>query len=314
MNTTPKVRLTAGRLVYLALYQPLGWLHRSWREGGPANQLITANGRRAMMHAATLLPPLAQSPADAPEISFLTGKRFWYQTAFCFWSLCRQAGRPLRATFFDDGTFDKSLRAESARVFPGSRVCGAEEVHSLLDQYLPNQRYPALRKRRLAYPNLRKLTDCHAGGQNWRLVLDSDMLFFHRPAALMDWLQSPSQPLHMTDVQNAYGYSPALMEKLTGQKIPQLVNVGICGLQSAQIDWDQLEHWCQQLEAAEGTSYYLEQALVAMLLAGQTAERLPTRDYRLLPNDEECCRPTAALHHYVDLSKRGYFRYAWRVA
>jgi hypothetical protein len=58
--------------------------------------------------------------------------------------------------------------------------------------------------------------------------------------------------------------------------------------------------------------YYQEQALVALMLAGHDAQCLPSRDYLLLPDEAECRRPTAALHHYVDLSKRGYFRHAWR--
>jgi hypothetical protein len=61
-----------------------------------------------------------------------------------------------------------------------------------------------------------------------------------------------------------------------------------------------------------GTSYYLEQALAALLLAGQSTQPLPVADYRLLPSESECIAPTAILHHYVAESKRGYFRHAWR--
>ena len=50
----------------------------------------------------------------------------------------------------------------------------------------------------------------------------------------------------------------------------------------------------------------------AKLLAGLPALRLPVDDFRLLPTDAECRAPTAALHHYVSESKRGYFRHAWR--
>jgi len=31
-----------------------------------------------------------------------------------------------------------------------------------------------------------------------------------------------------------------------------------------------------------------------------------------MPDEAECLNPTAALHHYVAESKRGYFRHAWR--
>jgi hypothetical protein len=116
----------------------------------------------------------------------------------------------------------------------------------------------------------------------------------------------------MTDVQAAYGYSRPLMESLAGAPLPQRLNVGLCGLRSDDIDWDRLEFWSLCLQDAEGTSYYQEQALVAMLLAGRECVVAPPGDYVLMPGEEECRHPTAVMHHYVDLSKRGYFRHAWR--
>jgi len=171
-----------------------------------------------------------------------------------------------------------------------------------------------LRERRAHYPNLRKLTDVHAGAHGWRLVLDSDMLFFRRPDFLLAWLAAPDRPLHMVDVQDSYGYSRARLESLAGAPLPLRLNVGLCGLRSDALDWEKLEFWCRRLIEAEGTSYYLEQALVAMLLAGRDCAVAPAGDYLLLPPEDECRAPRAVMHHYVAQSKRGYFRHAWRVA
>jgi hypothetical protein len=304
--------MTPGRFLYLVWYKPTELLARSRREGGPVNQWRNRRGRSEMVAAAGRLPPLPPPPSDAPEVCFLTGRRFWYQTAFCFWSLCRHAGRPLRAVFYDDGTFDDSLRNECIRLFPGARLHDVREIEALLDQHLPVARFPTLRARRLVYPNLRKLVDCHVGHHGWRLVLDSDMLFFRRPDLLLAWLESPARPLHMTDVQDAYGYSTELMESLAGRPIPSRLNVGLCGLRSDELDWDRLETWCRRLQEAEGTSYYQEQALAAMWLAGRECVVAPPEDYVLMPDEDEARRPHAVMHHYVHLSKRGYFRHAWR--
>lgn len=312
MNATPQPPLTLGRLFYLTWHRPRAAVRQSWREGGPINQWITRRGRRAMAAAVSELPPRPAPPADAPEVCFLTGRRFWYQTAFCFWSLSEHAGRPLRVVIYDDGSFDAPLRAECVRLFPGARLISAGEIATQLDAHLPEQKFPTLRARRRVYPNLRKLTDVHAGNRGWRLVLDSDMIFFRRPNALLTWLDAPERPLHMADVMDAYGYSPALLAALAGQPVPSRLNVGVCGLRSDGIDWTQLESWNRRLVEAEGTSYYEEQALVALMLAGRDAECLSAADYLLMPADAECRSPTAAMHHYVDLSKRGYFRHAWR--
>jgi hypothetical protein len=83
-------------------------------------------------------------------------------------------------------------------------------------------------------------------------------------------------------------------------------------LRSDAIDWDRMESWCRRLQETEGTSYYQEQALAAMLLAGRECLAAPADEYRLMPAEDEARLPTAVMHHYVDLSKKGYFRHAWR--
>lgn len=264
-----------------------------------------------MMRAAALLPPWPTPSPDAPSVHLLTGKRFWHQTAFCVHSL-RLHGGAIRPVFVDDGSFDSALAAEALRLFPGATVLSASEIESRLDRALPEHRFPTLRTQRRTYIHLRKLTDVHAGEHGWQVVLDSDMLFFRKPGALLDWMRSPSGSLLMTDVKNAYGYSLDTLTTLAGRDIPSCVNVGVCGFRSDALDWDKLEYYTASLLSRHGSSYYLEQALVALLLADGGFIRLPREDYRVMPEIEECMHPTAVLHHYVDLSKRGYFRHAWQ--
>jgi hypothetical protein len=303
--------LTLGRTLYLFWYRPLAAIKRSQREGGPWEQWIDARGRREMKLAAARLGPWPAAPEAAPEVYFLTGQRYWYQTAFCLHSL-RRSGGSLRAVFIDDGSFTPALTATMLSQFPGSRAITSAETEAHLNECLPEDRFPILRSQRRTYLHLRKLTDVHAGRRGWRLVLDSDMLFFRRPSALLDWLQAPELPLHMQDVHDAYGYPRSSLAALTSGRFPGKLNVGICGFRSESIDWNFLEHCAKTLIQRHGTSYYLEQALVALLASTRETLNLPAGDYRLLPNEDECRRPTSALHHYVDLSKRGYFRHAWR--
>lgn len=307
-------RLGLGRLSYLAWHRPRAAFARSHRAGGPWHQWLDHRGEAAMRRAAAQLPPHADSSRAPTEVWFLTGRRFWHQTAFCTSSLLHQAGHDLslRPGFIDDGSFDGALVSESQRLFPGSLVRRAAECEALLDAALPVAKFPTLRAQRRTYIHLRKLTDAHVGHHGYRVVLDSDMLFFRRPDALLTWLAAPDRPIHMTDVHDAYGYPAPALAALAGRPVPSCVNVGVCGFDSDRLDWPRLEAWTTELLARHGTSYYLEQALVALLLAETPALRLPSADYRLLPDETECRAPTAALHHYVDLSKRGYFRHAWR--
>jgi hypothetical protein len=102
------------------------------------------------------------------------------------------------------------------------------------------------------------------------------------------------------------------MQALAGAPIADRLNVGICGLKSEDIDWEQLEYWCKTMIETHGTHYYQEQALIAMLMAGQPCTVAPTEDYIVMPNQAEGMDPRAILHHYVADSKPWYFRYGWQ--
>ena len=96
--------------------------------------------------------------------------------------------------------------------------------------------------------------------------------------------------------------------------MPDKLNVGICGLTSEQIDWCELEEWSARLLAAEGTSYFLEQALVAMIIARRPGLQAIARDYITLPTRAQVDQGVGVMQHYVASSKNDYFRRAWRIA
>ncbi len=116
----------------------------------------------------------------------------------------------------------------------------------------------------------------------------------------------------MVDTETSYGYSQALMTSLAQASIPKRLNVGICGAKSDDIDWNQLEDWCKTMTDREGTNYYLEQALVAMLVAGKPCAVAPETDYIVMPEQIDVIQANGVLHHYVADSKTWYFRYGWK--
>lgn len=306
-------RFGIGKLALLLWYRPVGLLRHSWQNGGPLVQRGTERQRQEMVAAAVKLPPLPTPARDTPlRFHLLTGRQFWYQTAFCLHSLARVAGEPVAAEIYDDGTIDSTVAGHLQRLGPAIRIVPHAEILSRLDRDLPASRFPVLRERWIKYPNIRKLTDVHLGATGWKLVIDSDLLFFRKPTLLLKWLQAPDRPLHAIDCTESYGYSRPLLERLAGAPLAPLVNVGLTGLRSESLDWGQLEAWTAELIARERTNYYLEQALVAMLVAGRACAIAPPADYITLPSREEVLHPTAAMHHYVAHAKRWYFRHGWR--
>ena len=308
-------KVTIGRLVYLIYYKPLATLRRSIREGGPISQLVTESARREMEQAARALEPVkaSQQPSSSFEVHMLTGSRFWYQSAFCVRSLAAHSVPGIiNPVFYDDGTLG-SYKQQLQRIFPSGRFVSYAESEATLDRVLPETRFPRLHERWHNYPNIRKLIDPHLDSAGWKLVLDSDMLFFRRPDFLLQRLRASDEPLYMLDTEESYGYERDALTNLVGVSPPKRLNVGLCGLRSEKIDWDRLEQWIAALDAFGRTTYYLEQAVVAMLVAGLECAVAPAADYVTWPVAEECVRPRAIMHHYVAEAKQFYFRESWRV-
>ncbi len=255
-----------------------------------------------------------KNPLGQLKIHFLTGKKYIDQTLFCIFSLEKQMPNTFKYRLIDDGTFDNDLANFVASKAPNVEIVLKEEIDKNIDKYFPVDKYPVLNRKRKEYSHIKKLTDVHTleNCQGYKLVLDSDMLFYHPPTEIKEWLEKPNQPIHMIDCGEAYGYTSGLMETLCGSSIPKLVNVGVFGIESGAINWDILETWVSELEQEEGASYYLEQALSAMLIAGKPKIALDKEKYVVNPSENEIDLCQATLHHYVDLSKKGYYTKSWK--
>jgi len=269
-------------------------------------------GSRQMKKASLILHPVT-AVADRPAIYFLTGKNHLYQTIFCIQSLSKATEIKFSIFLVDDGSFDDHLIQTIHRLLPGSIIITQAIIEKNLNDILPQYLFGALHHKRKVYPHIKKLTDIHTLPGTWKLVLDSDMLFWAQPKAIIDWFENPDKPIYMQDCQNSYGYSKQIMEKICGAKIPDLINVGVIGLNSASINWVKLNAWVQALERQEGASYYLEQALTAMLIGESEALVLPAHEYIVNPGIELVRQKKGTLHHYVDLSKEPYFKTAWKL-
>jgi len=314
MNPVRKIArsLGLGRLAYQAWHRPYSRVRDFFQDGGPLGQRRNARGRVAMAEAARHLTPLPEDPGAPLVLHLLTGRRFWYQTAFCLRSLAQASRRPLAPVIHDDGSLDEPTRDLLRRLHPRTVFADLAQTTARREALLPRERFPALRERLDHYPHLRKLVDPHLGESGWKLVADSDLLFFHVPVELVEWHDQPAQPLHAVDCVTSYGYSRGLMKRLSDGRVAARVNVGLAGLNGAELDWEQIEHWSQTLVAEEGKSYYLEQALIALIVAGRPCTVLPGDRYVTRPRPPEAERCAAAMHHYVADSKRWYFRHNWQ--
>lgn len=254
----------------------------------------------------------ADNDLPSLEVSFLTGKKYWHQTVFCAYSLQKHSPNPIRFIFYDDGSFTPELVRQYQAQIPISQFITLSEIEARLALTLPKEKYPYLHHKREVYKHIRKLTDVYAGNQGWKLMLDSDMLFIQSPKLMLQWLQNPSEPFHILDSETSYGFSLQIMGDLANASIKEKINVGALGLHSSMVDFDKLEYWAKTLETNHGTSYYLEQALSAMLIGNQVCTVGPSIDYIVYPTQNQVEIKAGVLHHYVDVSKKWYFQTAWK--
>ena len=152
----------------------------------------------------------------------------------------------------------------------------------------------------------------HVGSHGPKIVLDADALFFEKPDEFKEWLEHPKGILCATDIVECYGYPREELSKYAKGNLPFNVNVGITGLVSEKIDWELLELWCAQLHEKHGKNYFLEQALIAMLIVKNGCIQLEKDKYITFPSEIQMRYRMGTMQHYVDLSKKGYFRDLWR--
>jgi hypothetical protein len=246
------------------------------------------------------------------EVHLLVGKGFWFMAAFAVASLRQQLQRPLHVWFYDDGTLEERQGQALLRLADRTALISATEQEERMVLCLPETRFPHIRRRLLDYPNLKKLTSPHLGSKGAKVVIDADVLFFARPVEIETWLGNPASILCATDCAESYGYPRPLLEEITGAQLPQAINVGITGLVSEEIDWGLLESWCHQLITRHGMSYYLEQALVAMLCAKRPFTQLAADAYITGPSEQQVAEGAGVMQHYVEYSKKAFLEHAWR--
>lgn len=302
-----------GRLLLTLYHAPLARLEAMRRQGFSA-YFAERSGEAAMRRAAPRIPVETRAPISlsGTPIVFLTGARYWHETLFCIRSLLLQLPSPPPIRIVSDGTLGSAHVSLFRRILPHAKIITTAEVEKHLADVFPVDRFPLIRFYREQKPIIRKLTDVFALSPGPQLLLDSDMLFFQRPDALLAWLDTPRGMLAMRDVKEAYGYSPALMQSLAGAPLPSAINIGVYGMSGHELDWPLIESWIRTLTETEGLQYNLCQGLSALLFARSPHSILDAREYLVLPDRNEILHPSAIMHHYVAESKHGYRHHAWR--
>ncbi|MBX3466766.1 MAG: hypothetical protein KF878_07705 [Planctomycetes bacterium] len=272
-----------------------------------AARRLLRGGPRATYYREVVLPRILETPPisgttnGACEIHALTCAADWLCLIWTLKSFYRVTDHRYRLCIHGDPTLTSAQALTLRAHFPDARVI--ESATALTEARRRLQSHPrclAFRERNHLSP---KVVDfLHFLEADRLLILDSDLLFFSRPAALLDRVEGVGRVNAFNgDVASAYTVDPDLVRARCGIVLPPRINSGLALVhrESLRLDW--LEEFLA-LEGIDSHFWRQEQTLLALCSARFGVELLPPEyDVRLDRGPPGPCR------HYVGAIRQRFF-------
>ena len=274
--------ITAGRLAYL--------LKTKFADG-----LRVAYFRDEVRPRILSMPPSDLPEDRSCEIHVLTSADDWLNLIWALRTFEKTTGRNYALCIHDDGTLPARALAILRTKFPTARIISRVESDARAAQTLaPFLRCESLRARNTLSL---KVFDFAAFLEADRMILlDSDVLFFDRPTALMAALDDPTFTKNTLnkDWRDGYTIDLTATRRLLDFDCPPLINSGLGLIHRASL---RLE-WIERFLALPGVlshPHQIEQTLIALCSARHGFQMLPAEyDVHLGPR-----RASAPSRHYA---------------
>jgi hypothetical protein len=291
------VRAHAISAVRRLLRTQLWWiqLRELQREG------LTAAWRRTLIQRAIdRTPPVETDTSGAVEVRMLTWRRDWRNAVWALKSFYAYAGvsYPL---FIHDGGWLPSQAVQLQRHFPNATLVAGKEADDQVETILRNRGHLNSLRYRQKNSSTRQLFDFFLlSNADHIITLDSDLLFFRRPAELTLSAEGFRRNLYTRD--SAYFYSMTLdeLESSIGVRPLPYCNTGACLVRRESVDFELIER-CLALPKMFDDNWVTEQTLQAVSGTLYGADYLPDT-YRIEPREggpaELVCK------HYPGLYRR----------
>lgn len=174
----------------------------------------------------------------------------------------------------EDGTLTPEVREILKTHFVGARLMTREQSDREVLETLGD--YPACQKFRTESKLSIKLFNLMYYARSSRVLLvDSDVLFFEQPVALLDALADESTPNRFNrDVQDAYTCERQQLADEFGLDVPPRFNSGLCVLQVESLNLDDIEQYLSS-ELLDGHFWRIEQTLICLCSAKYGTSPLP---------------------------------------
>jgi hypothetical protein len=251
---------------------PLFLKLRLYFKGGPKSIYYREKLRPKILHSA----PQETNEGAQYEVHILTGKYDWVNLLWAIKSFVQHCGPDFRFFIHDDGTLDAGQSTKLQSFIPQcvfiSRGMSNERVYAELKEF---PRCLAFRRNNYLAP---KVFDFKIFSDSEKIiVLDSDILFFHRPGVLLDRLFQPSFRLNSFNKNPGFGYaiSSSEIRRRFGIFMDGNFNSGLGVLHVKSINYDTIEKLLSDDDIFRGHPHRIEQTLIAACCFLHGHEYLP---------------------------------------
>ena len=247
-----------------------------------------------------------RSEPPAVEVHVLTGANDW---RLCMWMLAtwfHVTERSWRVVVHDDGTLTMDGRARLEATFPYVRVISRREADAVMKPVLTP--YVECAGYRAQHPLGLKLFDVphFAEGERF-LLLDSDLVWFHYPREIMDWVQHPEDRScwFNEDVAEGALITHVMAERELGVKLWSRVNTGLCLMAKEAVDPQFCERALTETPILRGHIWRVEQTLLALCASRFGHGGLLPQTYEV--SLAKWAREDAVMRHYVGAVRQRFY-------
>lgn len=279
------------------------WYHlqRDWNRGFSA----TWHDRFVSHRILEWRNPHVDQPAEEIPVHVLTGSDDWLLACWMLASWFQFTGRNWRIFIHDDGRLPPEASQAFVQMISGVRGISAVESDSVVLDALAG--HEACRDYRLAHPLSRKIFDVPILTRSDRfIILDSDLLFFRKPEAILRWCADGAGTCWFNkDVNESIAISRSQIRDKLGIDVWHRVNSGLCLIDRPAIDLDLCERILRETNIRDKHVWLIEQTLFAICASARGRGGLLPPEYEVSLG--KSASPDAVMRHYVGRVRQRFY-------
>ena len=236
---------------------------------------LKASWYREVVRPRILRTPSILLPEDSDyEVHALTSIYDWQNLLWALKSFYHYSGQLPALCIHEDGTLTDEVRDILQTHFVGARLITREQSDREVLASLAD--YPACHKFRSENNLSIKLFNLmHYARTSRVLLVDSDVLFYEKPIALLEALADESTPNRFNqDIQDVYTCDRQDLVDGFGLDVARRFNSGLCVFQTDSLNLEQIEHYLAS-ELLDGYFWRIEQTLFCLCSSRYGCEPLP---------------------------------------